>query len=185
MLQVCPSPSHLLHPSSTSPSHPTQPMNLSLKMSAGLLQKSILFSSHRLEGSYFGAHGRRGCQISDPATVPCLQRPTDRRTPARTTPHCGRERRGTVGTQKLPVYRHRALKEAVIEEVYPPSITLEAVHSKVPEHLRCTRFVHLLISGTKLGRLTIPVEVSEEKECEFVSLVCGTYSLRINGCRQP
>ena len=52
MLQVCPSPSHLLHPSSTSPSHPTQPMNLSSKMSAGLLQKSILFSSHRLEGSY-------------------------------------------------------------------------------------------------------------------------------------
>ena len=71
------------------------------------------------------------------------------------------------------VYRRRALKEAVIEEVYPPSITVKAVHSKVPEHLRRPRFIRLFISGTKQGRLTFPVEVSEEKECEFVSLVCG------------
>ena len=71
------------------------------------------------------------------------------------------------------VYRRHALKEAVIEEVYPPSITLKAIHSKVPEHLRRPRFVHLLISGTKPSQLTFPVEVFEEKECEFVSLVCG------------
>ena len=71
------------------------------------------------------------------------------------------------------VYRRRALKEAVIEEVYPPSITVKAVHSKVPEHLRRPRFIRLFISGTKQGRLTFPVEVSEEKECEFVILVCG------------
>ena len=70
------------------------------------------------------------------------------------------------------VYRRRALKEAVIEEVYPPSITLKAIHSTVPEHLRCPRFIHLLISGTKSGRLTFPIKVSEEKECECVSLVC-------------
>ncbi len=71
------------------------------------------------------------------------------------------------------VYKRRALKEAVMEEIYPPSITLKVVHSKVPEHLRCPRFIHLLISGTKPGQLTFPVEVSEEKECEFISLVCG------------
>ena len=71
------------------------------------------------------------------------------------------------------VYKHRALKEAVIEEVYPPSITLKAIHSKVPEHLRYSRLVHLLISGTKPSQLTFPVKVFEEKECEFVSLVCG------------
>ena len=75
------------------------------------------------------------------------------------------------------VYRRRALKEAVMEEVYPPSITVKAVHSIVPEHLRCPRLIHLLISGTKSGPLTFPVEVSE-KECEFVSLVCGVW-LRI------
>ena len=74
------------------------------------------------------------------------------------------------------VYKRHALKEAVIEEVYPPSITVKAVHSKVPEHLRCPRLIHLLVSGTKSGRLTFPVEVSEEKECEFVSHVCGTCS---------
>ena len=71
------------------------------------------------------------------------------------------------------VHRRHALKEAVLEEIYPPSITVKAVHSKVPEHLRCPRFIHLLISGTKSGQLTFPVEVSEEKECEFVILVCG------------
>ena len=71
------------------------------------------------------------------------------------------------------VYRRRALKEAVIEEVYPPSITLKAVHSKVPEHLRCPRLIRLLISGTKPSHLKFPVEVFEEKECEFVSLVCS------------
>ena len=68
------------------------------------------------------------------------------------------------------VYRRHALKEAVIEEVYPPSITVKAVHSTVPEHLRCRRLIHLLISETKSGRLTFPVEVFEEKECEFVIL---------------
>ena len=71
------------------------------------------------------------------------------------------------------VYRRHALKEAVIEEVYPPSITLKAIHSTVPEHLRCPRFIHLLISGTKSSRLTFPIKVFEEKECECVSLVCG------------
>ena len=43
----------------------------------------------------FCAHGRRGWQTNDLATVPCLHRYTDRSTPARTTSHCGRERRGT------------------------------------------------------------------------------------------
>ena len=71
------------------------------------------------------------------------------------------------------VYKRRALKEAVVEEVYPPSITVKAVHSDVPRHLRCPCLIHLHVSGAKSGRLTFPVEVSE-KECECVSLVCGT-----------
>ena len=71
------------------------------------------------------------------------------------------------------VYRCHALREAVKEEVYPPSITVKTVHNTIPEHLRCRRLIHLLISGTKSGCLTFPVEVFEEKECECVSLVCG------------
>ena len=73
------------------------------------------------------------------------------------------------------VYKRRALKEAVIEEVYPPSITVKDVHSEIQRHLRCPRLIHLHASGTKSGRLTFPVEVSEEKECEFVRLVCGIH----------
>ena len=209
MLQVCPSPSHLLCPPSTSPSIPTQPMNLSSKMCAGFLQESSHFLSHQMEGSSLWCHWEErvrgtnkwfgfvclreqwkqivrewlksamlwllvdlsrslrgtGCAaplstsstsrprppspsswvsptgrvpkttqcLSPPptpsqrgsstthfvywregssvrgmgswrwmATAPCLHWPTDRRTPAGTTPHCGRERRGTVGTQELP-----------------------------------------------------------------------------------
>ena len=76
--------------------------------------------------------------------------------------------------------RHRALKEAVIEEVYPPSITVKAVHNEIPRRLRHprlrhSRLIHLHISGTQSGCLTFPVEVSEEKEREFLSLVCGTW----------
>ena len=77
------------------------------------------------------------------------------------------------------VYKRRALKEALLEEVYPPSITLKAVHSKMPEHLRCPRLIHLHVSGTKSGRLTFPVEVSEEKECECVPCVWYMVILRI------
>ena len=72
------------------------------------------------------------------------------------------------------MYGCRALKEAVIEEVYPPSMTLKAICSDMPRHLRCPRLIHLHVSGTTSGVLTFPFEVSEEKECEFVSLVCGT-----------
>ena len=74
------------------------------------------------------------------------------------------------------VYKRRALKEALVEEVYPPSITLKALHSKMPEHLRCPRLIHLHVSGTKSGCLTFPVEVSEEKECECEPCVWYTWS---------
>ena len=42
--------------------------------------------------------------------------------------------------------------------------------------LRRPRLIHRHVSGIQSGRLTFPVEVSEEKECECVSLVCGTWS---------
>ena len=74
------------------------------------------------------------------------------------------------------VYQCRTLKEAVIEEMYPPFFAVKAIHSEIPRHLRCPRFIQLNVSGTKSGRLTFPVEVSEEKECECVSLVYGTWS---------
>ena len=69
------------------------------------------------------------------------------------------------------IYQRHALKQAVIAEAYPPSITVKAVHSQVPEHLRCPRLIHLHVSGTKSGGLTFPVEVSEEREGKFVHLV--------------
>ena len=69
------------------------------------------------------------------------------------------------------VYQRDALKQAVIAEVYPPSITVTAVHSEVPKHLRCPRFIHLHVSGTTSGGLTFPVEIPEEKEGEFAHLV--------------
>ena len=58
----------------------------------------------------------------------------------------------------------------MIEEVYPPSITVKAVSSQVPEHLRCPRHVCLRVSGTSKGGLTFPVEVFEEKEGELYEL---------------
>ena len=69
------------------------------------------------------------------------------------------------------VYQQDALKQAVIAEAYPPSITVKAVHSQVPEHLRCPRLIHLHVSGTTSGGLIFPVEVSEEREGKFVHLV--------------
>ena len=80
------------------------------------------------------------------------------------------------------VYKRHALKEAVIEEVYPPSITVKAIHREIPRHLRCPRFIHLHVSGAKSGCLTFPVEVSEEKECECVRLVRGTWSYEVGTC---
>ena len=78
------------------------------------------------------------------------------------------------------VYKRCALREAVIEEVYPPSITVKAVHSEIPRrlrrpHLRHSRLIRLHVNGTQSGCLTFPVEVSEEKKREFLSLVCGTW----------
>ena len=58
----------------------------------------------------------------------------------------------------------------MIEEVYPPSITVKAVSSQVPKHLRRPRHVCLRVSGTSKGELTFPVEVSEEKEGELYEL---------------
>ena len=69
------------------------------------------------------------------------------------------------------VYQCCALKEAVIEEMYPPFFAVTAIHSEIPRHLRCPRLIHLHVSGTKSGCLTFPVKVSEEKECECVPCV--------------
>ena len=62
----------------------------------------------------------------------------------------------------------------MIEEVYPPSITVIAVSSQVPEHLRRPRHVCLRVSGTSKGGLTFPVKVFEEKEGELYEL-CVRY----------
>ena len=74
------------------------------------------------------------------------------------------------------VYQRDALKQAVIAEAYPPSITVKVMQNKVPEGLINHKFLHLFVSGTKSGPLTFPVEVIEEKESEFVNIVYGTCS---------
>lgn len=74
------------------------------------------------------------------------------------------------------VYQRDALKEAVIAEAYPPSITVTAIHSEVPEHLRCPKLIRLHVSGTTSGGLTFPIWVTE-KEGESVKLVYGTCAL--------
>ena len=76
------------------------------------------------------------------------------------------------------VYQRDALKQAVIAEAYPSSITVKVMQSKVPEELIYHKFFHLLIHGTASGPLTFPVEVIEEKEGEFVNIVYGMYMFK-------
>ena len=61
------------------------------------------------------------------------------------------------------IYQRDALKQAVIAEAYPPSITVKVMQSKVPEGLINHKFFHLFVSGTTSGPLTFPMEVIKEK----------------------
>ena len=72
------------------------------------------------------------------------------------------------------IYQRGALKQTVVAEAYPPSITVKVMQSKVPERLINHKFIHLFVSGTTSGPLTFPMEVIEEKESEFVNIVYGT-----------
>ena len=70
------------------------------------------------------------------------------------------------------MYKPGELRGHVIEEVYPPSITVEVTQSEMPRALKRHRIIHLLVCGTKVDPLTFPIHVYE-KEGEFVTC---TYS---------
>ena len=74
-----------------------------------------------------------------------------------------------VGTHNIE-YKKRydrdetELQFAVEEHMYPPAISLQVVHSKVPEHLQIHKRILLHIHGAKEGVMNFPIDFFEEKQ---------------------
>ena len=56
------------------------------------------------------------------------------------------------------------LQFAVEEHLYPPAISLQVVHSKVPEHLQTHKRILLRVYGAKGGAINFPIDFFVEKE---------------------
>ena len=48
--------------------------------------------------------------------------------------------------------------------MYPPAISLQVVHSKVPEHLQTHKRILLHVHGAKGGTINFPIDFFVEKE---------------------
>ena len=56
------------------------------------------------------------------------------------------------------------LQSAVEEHRYPPAISVEVNHSKVPKHLQSHRRILLHVLGAKRGVMNFPIDFIVEKE---------------------
>lgn len=56
------------------------------------------------------------------------------------------------------------LKEAVEENLYPPTISVKVQHSEVPEHPKLCRCIKLHVHGAMEGVMNFPIHVYEDKE---------------------
>ena len=74
-----------------------------------------------------------------------------------------------VGTHNIEYKKHyegdeTELQFAVEEHMYPPAISLQVVHSKVPDHLQTHKRILFHIHGAKEGVMNFPIDFFEEKQ---------------------